>query len=156
MFFSLLFPDFALISIPLEPYRRITTKKQNVVIFFFLTHISRWRKQNLPVRVRLEASESVLRPALPRPLRLPSRSVSPWKRSANPWRGRLCSDRLVVIVCKTPPEALVEQLAGQAAAPSGLAVDSPKAAKLLTEPDALWAVIGAQAVAELNMAMSCN
>lgn len=44
-----------------------------------------------------------------------------------------------MIVCKTPPEALVEQLAGQAAAPAGLVVepDSPKAAKLLTEPDAL-------------------
>jgi hypothetical protein len=39
---------------------------------------------DLPVRVRLVVSDSLLRPTLPNPLRLPSRSVSPWKRSARP------------------------------------------------------------------------
>jgi hypothetical protein len=64
------------------------------------------------------------------------------------------------MVCKTPPEALVEQLVpvvGGTVPPAALAEapTSPKATKLFTEPVALWAVIGAQAVAELNMAISC-
>ena len=105
-----------------------------LVFFFFFF---------LPVRVRLDASDSVREwPAL-LPPRLPSRSVSPWNRSANPWRGRLCSERLVVMCCT----GLVVVVAPAAPA-------SAKAAKLLTEPVALCAVIGAQAVAELNMAMS--
>jgi hypothetical protein len=66
------------------------------------------------------------------------------------------------MVCKTPPEALVEQPVVAAAAPAGPVADeeapaSPKAAaKLFTDPVALWAVMGAQAVAELSIAMSCE
>jgi hypothetical protein len=65
------------------------------------------------------------------------------------------------MVCKTPPEALVEQPVVAAAALAGPAADeeapaSPKAAKLFTDPVALWAVMGAQAVAELSIAISCE
>ena len=118
-----------------------------------------------PVRVRFVASDSLLRPTLPNPLRLPSRSVNPWKRSASPWSGRLCSDRLVVMVCKTPPEALVAEQPLPVVVATAPATDpatvpafavapaSPKTAKLFTEPVA-WPVMGAQAVAELNIAIS--
>ncbi len=104
--------------------------------------------------MRLEASDSVREWP-----RLPNLSVRPCRRSPNPpppeWfvAATVLAPLLLllVVIAIIAPAGLVQDAATIEATPSE---QLPNVAKFDTEPSAVCAVMGAQAVAELSIAMS--